>query len=235
VTRLPRHIIPGQPYHVIQRGVNRSAVFVRPTDHAFFRDRLAAALERYRCQLHAYVLMTNHVHLLVTPSGPSSIAQLIQSVSRRYVPWFNKATDRTGTLWSSRYRATVIDSDHYLLACYRYIELNPVRAGMVADPEDYQWSSYRANALGMIDSLITPHALYAGLGADLTSCRSAYRALFCTPVEEETLRDLRAATRSGRQLSLERRRQELMALEGSVRGGSCRERPELHLSAIAQN
>ena len=232
MARLPRHTTVGQPYHVIQRGVNGSAIFRRSTDQAFFRDRLAIALDRYRCQLHAYVLMTNHVHFLITPSEPSSIARLIQSVSRHYVPWFNKNTGRTGALWGGRYRAALIDSDQYMLACYRYIELNPVRAGMVSDPSEYQWSSYQANARGRVDSLITPHGLYTELGPDPARRLSAYRALFFTPIENETVRDFRAATKTGRHLSVERQRQQLMILAaGHSNARSRTELPAIHIAA----
>jgi putative transposase len=212
MARRPRRNVPGQPHHIVQRGVNRSAVFARPSDRTLFLEHLAAGIERYHCCLHAYVLMTNHIHLLITPTEPAAIARVIQWVSRSYVPQFNEAAGRTGTLWDGRYRGTVIDSERYLLACYRYIELNPVRAGMVEDPADYLWSSYSANAYGRMDSLVTPHSVYEALGNDPAATRGAYRALCAEEIAEKTLRDLRAATRTGRRLSIELRRQELMAL-----------------------
>jgi putative transposase len=156
--------------------------------------------------------MTNHIHLLVTPGSPDGIGRVMQSLGRQYVQRFNESHGRTGSLWQGRYRASVVDSDRYLFACHRYIELNPVRAGLVAEPREYQWSSYHANALGAIDPLVTTHELYSALGEDAESRRRAYRALFCDAVDDDTLRDIRAATHGGRRVSTERFRQELSAV-----------------------
>ena len=147
MARLPRYAVPGQPQHVIQRGNNRSVMFLRPADYVRYLDNVRAACDQHGCAVHAYVLMTNHVHLLMTPTNAGGISRVMQSVGRRYVRYFNQSYQRTGTLWEGRYRAAAIDSEQYLFACYRYIERNPVRAGMVDDPADYRWSSHAANAL----------------------------------------------------------------------------------------
>jgi putative transposase len=166
MARLPRYAVPGQPQHVIQRGNNRAVLFATAPDYQFFRDCLKTACEHHGCQIHAYVFMTNHVHLLMTPQTEDGIGKVMQSVGRRYVQYFNFTYGRTGTLWEGRYKATLIDTERYLLTCYRYIELNPVRAGLVAGPGEYPWSSYGANALGRYDPLVTLHGQYLGLGTD---------------------------------------------------------------------
>ena len=153
--RLPRYVLPGVPQHIIQRGNNRQAIFACEDDYSVYLDWLKRAAEQYGLAIHAYVLMTNHVHLLATPDAEDSIGKTLQSLGRRYVQYFNRRYGRTGTLWESRYRATVIDSESYLLACSRYIELNPVRAAMVGEPGEYPWSSYRCNAMGQEDGLVT--------------------------------------------------------------------------------
>ena len=165
MSRQPRFVLPGQPQHVIQRGNNRDVIFVSDEDYRFYLEKLGLACERFSCDLHAYVLMTNHVHLLMTPHAEDSIGKVMQSLGRYYVQYFNCRYRRTGTLWEGRYKATLLDSDTYLLTCSRYIELNPVRAAMVEAPSDYPWSSYSCNAMGKITSLITPHELYLELGS----------------------------------------------------------------------
>ena len=187
----PRRYTPAHvPQHVIQRGNNRAAMFSLPTDYYAYRKHLRLACEEHGCRIHAYVFMTNHVHLIMSPNSADGIGLAIQSLGRRYVPYFNRSSGRTGALWERRYRATMIDTDRYLLACYRYVELNPVRAGMVTDPGDYPWSSYRANALGGQDDLVTPHERFEGLG------RKAYRELVRVPLDDATLHEIRAASNS---------------------------------------
>src|SRR5262249_15402437 len=148
MTRLGRYFLPDQPLHVIQRGNNRQAIFFDDDDYAQFRAFLAQAADAHGCAVHAFVLMTNHIHLLVTPSRETSVPRMMQSLGRRYVRKVNDHYQRSGTLWEGRYRAAPIDSEVYFLACSRYIELNPVRARMCATPADHPWSSYRANAHG---------------------------------------------------------------------------------------
>ena len=187
-------MLPGQPQHVIQRGNNREAVFFADDDYHLYLERLRAACQKHDCEIHAYVLMTNHVHLLITPNTQDGISKTMQMVGRYYVPYINTTYQRTGTLWEGRYRATLIDSEQYLLACCRYIELNPVRAGIAKHPSAYPWSSYRYNALGKDDALITPHIVYRRLGKDDAARRVAYRQLFKCALSQETLSAIRDAT-----------------------------------------
>lgn len=215
MARLPRYVIPGQPQHIIQRGNNRQPIFAADTDYLFFRDALVKASRKYGLFIHAYVWMTNHIHLLATPMFEDSIGRTLQSVGRRYVQYFNRAYRRTGTLWEGRYRATVVDSERYLLTVMRYIELNPVRAGMVADPQDYPWSSYRRNALGEAGpntDWLAPHELYARLGRDDVARKQAYRALFATAIEQVDLTAIRECTHKGWALGEARFRQDIEAL-----------------------
>lgn len=148
MARLPRFFLPGQPQHVILRGNNRTEIFCAEADYRFYLGKLRLACEKHGCDIHAYVLMTNHVHLLLTPQEEQSVGKALQMLGRYYVQFFNHRYQRTGTLWEGRYKATLIDTEAYLLTCMRYIELNPVRAGMVAHPSEYPWSSYGYNALG---------------------------------------------------------------------------------------
>jgi putative transposase len=194
MARLPRYVLPGQPQHVIQRGNNRGVTFFAGEDYSFYRECLKEACDKHGCAVHAYVLMTNHVHLVLTPEAPSSIAKVMQSVGRRYVQYVNYTYRRTGTLWEGRYKATLIDSEQYLLTCSRYIELNPVRAGIVAHPGDYPWSSYRAHAHGQLDTLIQDHTLYSALGNTDSGRQEAYRALFKAQLDAATLNLIREST-----------------------------------------
>lgn len=210
--RLPRYVLPGHPQHVIQRGNNRCPIFIAEEDYGCFRHHLREACDRHDCRIHAYVLMTNHVHLVMTPHREDSLARVLQSVGRRYVQYFNTHYRRTGTLWEGRYKATVIDTDRYLLTCYRYLELNPVRASMVSHPADYPWSSYAANALGQTDPLVTPHGLYLELGSDPEQRQEAYRALFQAHIDNRTLTEIRQATQKGWALGNDRFKEEIERL-----------------------
>ena len=164
-------------------------------DYRYYLKKLGQACVRHQCDLHAYVLMTNHVHLLVTPHTETGIGKAMQMLGRYYVRYFNSKYQRTGTLWEGRYKATLVDSERYLLTCYRYIELNPVRAkGMVCRPGDYPWSSYRHNALGYNNDLITPHSEYMNLGSTSKERRDAYLELFAAAIADETLNEIREAT-----------------------------------------
>lgn len=198
--RRPRIHLPDVPVHLVQRGHNREACFFSDDDYLAYRAWLGEALKKSGCTLHAYVLMTNHVHLLLTPPSAQAVSQLIISLGRRYVQYINKTYRRTGTLWDSRYKSSLIHADDYLLLCQRYIELNPVRADMVSDPALYPWSSYRANGLGQPDALITPHALFLDLDADAVARQSAYRALFRSELDGEALSDIRLALNQGQPL-----------------------------------
>lgn len=204
MARQPRYCLPGQPQHVIQRGNNRTPMFDTPSDYQFFRECLVSAAGRFECAIHAYVLMMNHVHLLMSPRNACGISKVMQAVGRRYVRYFNDRNQRTGTLWEGRYRATVIDSDQYLFTCSRYIEENPVRAGIVLDPSHYPWSSYRTNALGIEDELVTPHERYLALGVSASIRQVAYRAMFASVSEPSTLTLIRSATNHAWALGNER-------------------------------
>lgn len=194
MVRLPRFILPGQPQHVIQRGNNRQAIFCAEADYRFYLDKLQTAATRHDCEIHAWVLMTNHVHLLVTPQTETGIGKMMQMLGRYYVQYFNYCYQRTGTLWEGRYKATLIDSEQYLLTCMRYIEMNPVRAGMVTHPAEYPWSSYRCNALGKSDTLVTPHPEYLALSHSVKLRQTRYRSLFQTQLPDKTVAEIRQAT-----------------------------------------
>jgi len=204
MARLPRIVIPKQPLHIIQRGNNREPCFFADEDFRFYLDSLKDASSRHGCRIHAYVLMTNHVHLLLTPESAESPSAVLQSVGRRYVRYVNHVYGRSGTLWEGRYKSALIDSDHYLLVCSRYIELNPVRARMVEQPGDYRWSSYRYNALGLADALLTPHFLYESLGADAVQRGAVYRSLFNTQANLTEFDAIRSATETGNILGNDR-------------------------------
>ena len=210
--RLPRYVLPGQPQHVIQRGNNRSPIFVADEDYHCFSHYLHEACERHGCQIHAWVFMTNHIHLLLTPDAEESISKMMQSVGRRYVQYFNKTYQRTGTLWEGRYKATLIDSDSYLFTCYRYIELNPVRANMVGHPGEYRWSSYHANALGHQDRLIQSHERYVALGGTSASRQETYRKMFKVHIDEKALDEIRQSTQKGWALGSDRFKDEIEQL-----------------------
>ena len=198
MARQPRFNIADVSQHVIQRGNNRQPIFFTDADYARYRDILATAAKRHACAVHAYVLMPNHVHLLVTPRRPASVSKLMQSLGGRYVRYVNETHGRTGTLWEGRYRASLVDGERYLLACCRYIELNPVRAMIVSDPAEFRWSSHRHHARGEADALITEHPLYDALGPTPEARRAAYRALFETALDEGLLSSIRGALNQGR-------------------------------------
>jgi putative transposase len=214
MARLGRYFLADQPLHVIQRGNDRHAIFFRDDDYARYRDWLIVAAEEYGCTVHAYVLMTNHVHLLVTPATAESLPRTMQSLGRRYVRYVNWAHKRTGTLWEGRYRAAPIDSDDYFLSCCRYIELNPVRAGMVAHPRDYIWSSYRAHADGAKDALASDHPLYRRLGKTAGERQQEYRNLFRGKLPDAFVQALRAATNGGWALGGERFKKQVAKMSG---------------------
>ncbi len=200
--------------HVIQRGNNRGAIFFHDDDYAQYCAWLAEATDAYGCTVHAHVLMTNHVHLLVTPRDAASLPRAMQSLGRRYVRHINALYRRTGTLWEGRYRAAPIDSEAYFLACCRYIELNPVRAGMVRHPRDYRWSSYRAHADGDPDALAADHPVYRALGRSRAERQAAYRALFRGGLGDDFVAALRAATNGGWALGNQRFAHEIATAAG---------------------
>ncbi len=178
MARLPRLTVPGYPHHLIQRGNNRQAIFIDAVDCARYLAELGELAPLHGLAVHAYVLMPNHVHLVVTPAERDTLARLMQALGRRYVRHFNDRHRRTGTLWEGRYRSTVVESDRYLLACMRYVEMNPVRASLVSEPAQYRWSSHGHHAGSRVDPLIREHAVYWALGNTPFERQIAYRRLF---------------------------------------------------------
>lgn len=191
MARKPCINLPGMPYHVIQRGNNRQVCFFAEEDYRFYLECLKEALDKYHCDCHAYVLMINHVHLLLTPETSEGISRVMQSVGRRYVQYINYTYRRTGTLWEGRFKSSLVDADNYLLTCQRYIELNPVRADMVNSPDEYKWSSYRYNAFGKEDALLTEHVNYLLLGKTDVERHKQYRELFRYQLDNKTLHEIR--------------------------------------------
>lgn len=195
--RVHRHFLPGQPVHVIARGNNRQQTFFSPQDARFYLDLLGEAAAEHGLAIHAYVLMTNHVHLLASPRDADSLPKAMRDIAWHYTRRINATQSRTGSLWEGRYRGCLIDTETYFFVCSRYIELNPLRAGLAAAPEAYRWSSYRANALAERDALMTPHQLYLDLAATAVGRASSYRALFDQPLPAESIETLRHATQRG--------------------------------------
>jgi len=189
--------LAGLPFHVVQRGHNRSATFCDKQDYLDYLGLLRTAARRSQTSIHAFVLMTNHVHLLLTSRLPDGVSRLLQYVAGRYSAHFNKRYVRTGSLWESRFRASPVDADRYLLACYRYIELNPVRAGIVRSPDAYPWSSYRVNSTGAPSSLITPHPTYLSLGRTPLERAVQYRELFREGLPDDTVDRIRQGLNDG--------------------------------------
>ena len=220
-----RYFIPGIPQHVIARGNDRQAVFFRERDYRLYLRALRNAATDCGCQVHAYVLMTNHVHLLVTPEQKRSLPLMMQAMGRTYVQRLNARYHRSGTLWEGRYKASLVQTDEYLLACHRYIELNPVRAGMVDAPGRYPYSSYRHHALGVEDPLLIPHPVYLALHAEPTARRSAYRNLFRDKLSEEFLVQVRQYTNACGVIGSERFRQQIAAKLGRAPPTGKRGRP----------
>lgn len=193
MARMRRIDLPGVTQHVVQRGHDRRPCFFAPDDYDAYLAILSESLQKYGAQLHAYCLMTNHTHLLMTPTTPGALSAVLQHSSGRFVRLINRRYGRTGTLWESRFKACIVDSDRYALTCHRYIELNPVRAGVVATPAAYAWSSYSANALSQPKTYLTPHPSVLALGVTPTSRSAAYRALFADEISESELGLIRDA------------------------------------------
>jgi putative transposase len=228
MARLSRYVIPGQPQHIIQRGNNRQAIFAADGDYQFFRDCLVEAAGRFGLAIHAYVWMTNHIHLLATPTYKDSISKTFQSAGRKYVQYFNFTYKRSGTLWEGRYRATVIDTEQYLLKLMRYIDLNPVRAGMVNHPRDYPWSSHRRYAYGddgLNQSWLIAHDEYLKLDRQEAARREAYRALFRSELDPGDMTAIRESVHKGWALGSERFRQMIETLGDRRAAPAARGRP----------
>ncbi len=192
--RRPRLVVDNVPLHIIQRGNNRQKCFFEESDYLVYLDLLKRGTASAKCEVHAYVLMSNHVHLLVTPKDECGPGLMMKAVGERYVRYFNGRYGRSGTLWDGRYRSCLVHDETYFLVCHRYIECNPVRAGMVADPSLYRWSSHRCNALQQPDAIITQHPIVAALGEDADRRTFAYRELFSRPQHDQEIAKLRDAT-----------------------------------------
>lgn len=189
--RMARLDVAGVAQHVVQRGNDRQACFFRETDYVRYLQDLREASLAFGCRVHAYVLMSNHVHLLITAHEAGSVGRLMQALGRRYVRYINDTLGRTGTLWEGRYKSCLVDNERYVLACYRYIELNPVRAGMVLDPGTYRWSSYLCNGCGVHDPLVTSHPVYDQIAREVDERHARYRELVAEGITKEELDALR--------------------------------------------
>jgi putative transposase len=202
------------PLHIVQRGHNREPCFFAEEDYSSYLHWLGEALAEFDAALHAYVLMTNHVHLLLTPDKANSAALLMKNLGQRFVQYVNRVYRRSGTLWEGRFRSCLTQTEDYVLTCYRYIELNPVRAAMVRHPRDYRWSSYAANAEGRNDKLVTPHDQYLRLGRTDADRRDAYRVLFKAHIDGPVLEQIRQATNGNHALGNERFHKEVEVVLG---------------------
>jgi putative transposase len=190
MARLPRLTVPGYPHHIIQRGNNRQAIFSAASDYELLLSLIDEHARKQHVAVHAYVLMTNHFHLLATPETVEGIPQMMQAVGRRYVRTFNLRQQRTGTLWEGRYKSNLIQAERYLLTCMVYMDLNPVRAGMVADPAEYPWSSHQHYIGRRVDKLVTPHPLYWELGNTPFARDQAYGEMVRAGVSDQEKRAL---------------------------------------------
>ncbi|XLZ70581.1 transposase [Massilia sp. SR12] len=194
--RRARFVIPDVPVHLVQRGHNKRPCFFNNGDCEFYLHWLEILAKESSCQVHAFVLMTNHVHFAITPHEHDGLPHLMKSLHQRYAGYINKKYGRSGTIWEGRYRLCIIFDGTYFLTCMRYIELNPVRAGMVNHPRDYRWSSYRTNAEGATSSFIDPHPLYLSLGESEVDRLVNYRRFVAATPDDEVTETLRRATRS---------------------------------------
>ena len=209
--RGPRIVVPGVALHVVQRGHNRRDCFQHDTDYLVYLSNLKELSARAQCAVHAYCLMTNHVHLLLTPSTAQSCASLMRNLGQRYVQYFNRRYERSGTLWEGRFHSCLVESAQYVLACHRYVERNPVRAGMVRAASEYDWSSHNGNAGKAANPLLTPHPEYEALGSSPRVRHAAYEALCATCDGPAFLASIRDATNGGFALVSERLKSTLPA------------------------
>ncbi|SEG66049.1 transposase [Vibrio hangzhouensis] len=214
MSRKLRYAPIGIAQHVIQRGNNRQVCFCNDEDMLAYLEWLKQYADKYQVHIHAWVLMTNHVHLLCTPHSQSGVSKMMQSLGRSYVYYFNKRYKRSGTLWEGRFKSALVDSENYLFQLYKYIELNPVAAGMVNVAADYKWSSYKTNALGKASKLIKPHPNYLLLGKDLNSRLEGYRSLFGKPLSQSASHTIKTATESSLAIGSNRFLEQIEALTG---------------------
>ena len=211
--RRPRFCPAGMPIHVVQRGNNRQVCFGKEADMSAYANWLGEYAKKFDVEIHGWVLMTNHVHLLLTPKDEIGVSKLMQTLGRLYVRYFNYGYQRTGTLFEGRYKSSVVQEEEYFLNCLRYIELNPVRAGMVNDPGDYKWSSYRAHAFGVKVKMWTPHVLYSELAVSEIERQSHYRKWMSEAMATEVLGKIRACLEKGLVLGTDRFREQVGSLK----------------------
>jgi putative transposase len=214
MARLHRFCPKDYPQHIIQRGNNRQLCFCAENDFAAYARWLKEYSEKFSVDLHAWVFMSNHVHLLATPREDGGISLMMQALGRRYVRYFNRSHERTGTLWEGRFKSCLVQRERYFLECHRYIEMNPVRAGMVSSPEVYHWSSYSCNALGRTSALCTPHDEYVRLGETDSMRRQAYRRLFQVAPSRGALTDIRGSVNKGLALGSDEFKKKIERLHG---------------------
>lgn len=227
--RRARGYVSGLPYHIVQRGNNREACFIEPEDYQFYLELWQESSRTYGVKVHAYCWMTNHIHVLATPESKTSISGTMKVVGSRYAQFINRKYGRTGTLWEGRHRASLVQSERYLLTCCRYIELNPVRAGMVKRQDEYRWSSYGVNGWG--DSgWLTPHEEYLRLGSDTEERTPAYRALFKERLSDEELHLVRKAAHYCQPVGDDRFREHIESRYGIKLGQMRRGRPRKNLT-----
>jgi putative transposase len=225
MARKPRMYLPDVPAHIVQRGNNRNACFFSDDDYLYYLEVLGQGLRRYGVKLHAYCLMTNHVHLLMTPMDKVGISRVMQHLGRLYVLYINRTYRRSGTLWEGRHKASLVNSEEYLLTCYRYIDLNPVAAGMVNTPEQYHWSSYRWHAWGSKNKFIHDHALYQKLGPTIKDRQCAYRDLLKLQIPDEDIHKIKKCLDYNYPLGNDRFKQEIETALGRAVGHNQRGRP----------
>ncbi|NVK72152.1 MAG: transposase [Oceanospirillaceae bacterium] len=215
MARLPRLCLPGVPQHIIQRGNNRQVCFASEEDFIAYAHWLTEYSQKFNVTIHAWVFMTNHIHLLATPTTNNGISQMMQALGRRYVRYFNHTYQRSGTLWEGRFKSCLINASEYLLICQRYIELNPVRANMVNHPADYKWSSYRFHAQesdNLSAAFWQPHPIYFGLGKNQKQRAANDQTLFHGHMDEKTTQQIRKATQQNMALGNERFKQQIEQL-----------------------
>lgn len=238
--RKPRFYLPGVPCHVVQRGMGGEDCFFHDADYAYYLECLHEASIDHGCRIHAYVLMPNHIHLLMTPLERNSISRLMQSVGRRYVQHINRDHERTGSLWEGRHRASLVEEGEILLTCQRYIELNPVRSGLVEHPADYRWSSYQWHGLGRPCRVLVDHPSFRQLGRDSLERQAHYTELIATaPPDGQLTDDIRATLNSGTPLGgysfCQRVEKELCMKIGQVRRGRPRKQPEAQETVMEES
>ena len=215
MSRKPRVNPIGIPQHIIQRGNNSQACFTSDQDFIAYTSWLKDYAKKFQVDIHAWLFMTNHVHLLCTPRENNAISQMMQSLGRQYVRYFKYTYKRSGTLWEGRYKSCLVQTEDYLIQLYRYIELNPVRANMVDDPCEYQWSSYQVNALGKVSALCTPHPTYLAIHPTEKARQTCYRALFKHHLDTQIVEDIRQATNKGMAIGNDRFKDEIEKLTGT--------------------